>query len=1060
MRKYVMMLMFLPFFFWGETITLVSMGSKPKGMDDGTYQILVNQVIYNLNDVNEVLNNVYLPVSTAVEWANAIISEINRTNTNLVIVKGKVVPPSKIQPLKIAPFSQTFFKSLSNYIRFQQALDIGLTVSGNTYTLTFSWYQSPASPKPVIQKVTIPSSLLTNVVAMNTLLKENIIALFNQWDRYYYQPEVKGKITLSLVPATAKNIQLISLPSVMFKPGQNELPLGNYPLLVMADGYDPFFTNISVGFNPSTYVIRLVATKKIVGAAEERPKGHLFLNADYPGASFLILEDGIQGRTPFFMTNVPAGSKTVIFEETENYKMKQHTFTLEPNVLNMQTVSLSRKGTSFVVKCSQEGASVIVNRRKVGTIQNGSFETQITPGLNLITVIKDGYLPFRTNITFKEEQKTITVDLQPRPVVGMIISTPEKGLQVMVDGKRRIKTPAPIWLPETTRLPMEFLGTNFGYMNLTTNVEWSSSRFNVVIAQLSPIFGDLSITTQPEDAYVSINGVPRGKTSMGVLDITTLPARNTTIRIEKEGYKTLTTNMYIQPNMKNMLSLKLKDAPAKLYVSTVPEKGFEAYVNGDFVGYSSSNVFSVEMGNVELKLNKRGFRTIVTNLTVNSKETLILTFTSLPGVGEDDVFDSSFFFLQEALDAAGQNDFFSASSNFALALSTIRTSDYVSFPKLRTLENEILSAKKELGVNIVVADLYLDVSTNYNYWNLLAERGDISNAVIQFKQLVEKIDSSRLTNAPLPELRGTIRKSYAFYAWKQIEGEVMGIVAAGDTASQNENYEDALKYYNRALSLIKEVDAFENEQLSNTYTDIEMKQKTAANKKAEKELAGDAKALVDSLTSLIYEADRKAENGQYAEALKIYQNILAKIDASPFKDYQVIKDQRSRVEKRIENVKKQKQKSDVWWPKMVRNWSGLSFSAFYTGLEPQSFQFGNEMNHMVRAQLGIHPLPLLQLSLGGMYNTTPHAYAPYALVFGGGLRIPILAQWSFFVDTQVLWSDFIVFDIAKYDFTDIGMDLKFGWFGLRLAYTFGWQDYFKASQQGISAGLTFWFTEE
>ncbi|MFN4215885.1 MAG: PEGA domain-containing protein [Brevinematales bacterium] len=1060
MKKFVMMLLFLPLFLWGETITLVSLGAKPKGMEDGPYQILLNQVVFNLNDVNDVLNNVYLPVPLAVEWANSIINEINRTNTNLVVVKGKVVTPSKIQPLKIAPFSQAFFKSLSNYIRFQQALDIGFTVAGNTYTITFSWYQSLASVKPVIQKVTIPSSLLTNLVAMNTLLKENIIALFNQWERYYYQPEVKGKITLSLVPSTAKNIQLISLPSVIFKPGQNELPLGSYPLLVMADGYDPFFTNISVGFNPSTYVIRLVATKKILGAAEERPKGHLFLNADYPGAFFLILEDGIQGRTPFFMTNILAGTKTVIFEETENYKMKQYTFNLQPNVLNMQTVSLSRKGTSFVIKCSQEGANVIVNRRKVGVIQNGIFETQVTSGLNLITVIKDGYLPFRTNIIFKEEQQTMTVDLQARPVVGMIISTPEKGLTVIVDGKRRIKTPAPLWLTETPRLGLEFLGTNFGYMNVSTNVEWSSSRFNIVIAQLSPIFGDLSISTQPEDAYVVVNGLLRGKTSMGVLDVTTLPARNTTIRIEKEGYKTLTTNIYIQPNLRNMLSLKLKDAPAKLFVSTVPEKGFEAYVNGDFVGYSSSNVFSVEMGNVELKLNKRGFRTIVTNLSVNSQQTLVLTFVSTPGVGEDDVFDSSFFFLQEALDAAGQNDFFSASSNFALALSTIRTSEYASFQKLRKLENEILFAKKELGDNILVADLYLDVYTNYNYWNLVAEKGDISNAVLQFKQLVAKIDASRLTNNPLPELRSTIRKSYALYGWKQIEGEVIGIVAAGDTASQNENYEDALKYYNRALSMIKEIDAFENEQLSNTYIDIEMKQRTAANKKAEKELAGDAKVLLDSLTSMVYEADRKAENGQYAEALKIYQNILAKIDASPFKDYNVIKEQRNRVEKRIDNVKKQKQKSDVWWPKMVRNWSGMSISGFYSGIESQSFQFGSEMNHMVRAQIGIHPFPLLQLSLGGMYNATPHFYAPYALAFGGGLRIPLLAQWSFFADTQVLWSDFIVFDIAKYDITDIGMDIKFGWFGLRLAYTFGWQDYFNTSKQGISAGLTFWFTEE
>ncbi|URA09770.1 PEGA domain-containing protein [Thermospira aquatica] len=1058
MKKHILMLLLLPLVMWGESLTLVAIGAQPKKMDSGSYQLLVNQITYNLNDLNDVLNNVYLPVNTAVDWANSIIQEINRTNTNMTIIKNKLVPPKKLRTIRAAPFSRTFFKSLSNYVRFQQALNISIATASTGYTITFKFYQSPATPKPSIKSINIPSTLLTNTPALNTLLKETLITLFNQWDRYYYQPEVTGKLSLKLVPAKAKNLQILSLPSVILKPGQNILPLGSYPILVMADGYDPFFTNVTVGFNPTTCTIRLTATRKIRGAAEDRPKGHLFLNADYPGAQFLILEDSIQGRTPFFMTNINAGVKTIVFEETANYKMKQETFTLEPNVLNMHNVSLSRKGASFVIKSAQEGATVIINKKKMGAIQNGSFETQVSPGLHLVTVIKDGYLPFRTNITLKEEQKTIMVDLNPRPVVGLLISTPERGLITLVE-KRRVKTPATISLSESPQISIEFLGTNDGYMNVSTNVEWSLTRFNVVLAQLTPIFGDLIVSTTPDDAYVSINNIPRGRSVVGGLEIPMLPARTVKVRIEKEGYKTLSTNIFIQPNMRNSLSLKLKDAPAKLYVSTVPEKGFEAFVNDDFVGYSSSNVFSVEMGSVTLKLNKRGFKTIVTNFIVDSRGTKILTFTSTPGVGEDDVIDSSLFFLQQAIDAASQNDFIASSSNFALALGTLRNSEYANFPRIKQIESEILSQKKELGENILIADLYIDVSTNYQYWVTMAEKGEIAASVSNFKLLALKIDQSGLTNTPLPGLRTSIRNSYANYAWKQIEPEVLALIASGDTASQNENYEDSIKYYNRALSMIQEMEAFENETLSNTYVDIQLKQKTAMNKKMEKELAGDAKVLMESLTPMVYEADRKAENGQYAEALRLYQNALAKIDTSPFKDYSAIKEQRSRIEKHIENVQKQKKQADVWWPKMVRNWSGVSLTASYTGIESKSFSFSPNMNHMIRAHFGIHPLPFLQLNIGGMYNMSEN-YIPYALAVGGGLRIPLLAQWSLFADTQVLWSDFIVFDIAKNDLVDVGMDLKFAWFGIRLAYTFGFQDYFKTSQQGISAGITFWFTEE
>jgi tetratricopeptide (TPR) repeat protein len=1060
MKKFALLLMVLPFLAWSETSTLVSVGPKPKNMDDGSYQLLMSQCIYNLNDLNDILNNVYLPVPTAIDWANSVIAEINRTNTNLISVKGKIVQPTKIAPLKPAAFSPTFFKSLSNYIRFQQALDIQFSLQGTTYTVNFSLYPNLTATKPTVQTVSIPASSLTNRSLLNTLFKESIITLFNQWDRYYYQPEVTGKMTLSIVPASANNIEIISLPSVIIRPGQNTLPLGSYPVLIRADGYDPFFTNISVGFTPTQYTIRLVATRTVVGSAESIPTGHLFLNADYPGAQFLILENGVQGRTPFFITNLPAGSKTVVFEETENYRMKQVSFNLAPNVLNIQNVSLSRKGTSFVISSPDEGASVIINRRKVGTIQNGAFEAQVVPGLNLITVIKDGYVAFRTNIIFKDEQKKLTVKLTPKSVVGYLISTPEKNLTVTVE-KKRYKTPAIVAFSETPYLALEFHGTNAGYMNVVTNVEWSSSRFNVVLAQLSPIFGDLSLTTQPDDAYVSVNNIPRGKTVAGGLKLTMLPARELTIRIEKEGYKTLTTNFFIQPNMENILFLKLKDAPAKLYVSTVPEKGFEAYVNDDFVGFTSSNVFSVEMGTITLKLNKRGFKTIVTNMTIDSKDTKLITFTTTPGVGEDDVIDSGMFFFQEALDAANQNDFFTTSSNFALALLTLNSSEYKDFPKVQRVVKEILSAKKDLGTPLAVVELAIDVSTNYEALRFQAEKGDLSNSVAGMLSLVARLDGSGLvSHSILSELRSSIRMSYATYVWKTIEGEVMGHVAAGDTAAQNENYEDALKYYNKALSLIENVNAFENDTLSNTYVDIQLKQKNANNKKAEKELAGDAKALIDTITPMIYEADRKAENGQYAEALRIYQQVLAKIDASQFKDYEKVKEQRNRVAKRIESTTQKKKQSDVWWPKMVRNWTGVSINLLYSGIETQAFGFTPEMNHLARGYLGFHVLPLFQLSLGGMYNTTPHNYTPYGLAVGAGIRIPIIAQWSLFSDVQMLWSDFIVFDIAKNDFVDVGTDLKFGWFGLKLAYTMGWQNYFQTYQSGISAGISFWFTEE
>lgn len=182
-----------------------------------------------------------------------------------------------------------------------------------------------------------------------------------------------------------------------------------------------------------------------------------------------------------------------------------------------------------------------------------------------------------------------------------------------------------------------------------------------------------------------------------------------------------------------------------------------------------------------------------------------------------------------------------------------------------------------------------------------------------------------------------------------------------------------------------------------------------------------------------------------------------------------------------------------WWDKMSRNWCGFSIDLSAAGI------FYPSVSYLpVTIKAGYQFLPVLGVFAGGMYNPLYHTaqccdtskvsgnminplvggsiyirygpadntdmpaeknYAPYSFNFGLDLRLPVSANLSLFGEYQFVIADFQRFNLLDKAVVNIGTDVKFGWFGLKLYYEFAFDSTFQTVYQGIGAGIAFWFTE-
>lgn len=915
---------------FGENITLLKINALPKNINLNDAVTINNAVMENLLDMNQLLNNSYINSMTLEKWVNTKIEMINATNTNRIVVAKRTLMPKKLRTISLKSLAPTVLKTVNKYVTINGILLVNFiskikTDGTGTINITFTLYNN-LGLKIAASVATIPLNRIQDSVYLSLMIKEAVITAYNIWPRYYYNTKETGSVTFNITPRKAK-VYFKLLDRSMTRGKNDKIPYGSYNVLVSASNYITLLTNLTLSTKSMSFKAVLQKFNPASLQPGAPPVGNLYLDADYPNAKFTIIEDGISGRVPALLTNIRATERTIVFDETPEYALKNMKVNIKENDTIYEIANLAKKGSGFNLICNVDGAVVILDKEIIGTVSNGSFSVNAPSGLHVITVVKDKFEPVRTNMTLTVERKEeINITMNPKKVPGLVITPQSDSIPVYVDNVRMGTTPASINLDRTDNYRFLISGTNMGFYNLDTNMGWDWNKDNNLLAILKPLYGDARIFVTPEDSSVAIDGYYRGKAGSNGLMLYQVPSKVIKLRAEKDGFRTFTTNVYIIPNIENQFSVVLKEAPAKAYVTTSPEKGFDVFVNGDFVGISGEGVISLEFGGVTIKARKRGFKTLITNIVASNRNPIVINFTTSPGMGEEE-------FVEE-------------------------------------------------------------VSAVYREGMILVDNYDLDGAVKKFTEAKGLIDGSGLEDLPsVMELTEKINFQLKRYSTLS---QVKELEDTGDLYMDKENYDEAIKNYQDAVGLLDK-----------------------------------------------------------SEIIKINQSV---------------QEMRKAIFQKYKKAERLKIKPVKWWPMMTRNWSGFGFDLGIADISrrgPTVLKTYINLPSYFKARWNF--LPIMGIQIGGMYNfwypvnlstTIQEKFLFYALLFGANLRLPLLPSWAFFGEYNFAVSDFSTFNVLENGIIDVGFDLKFGWFGVKLFYEIGFKSNFSVIHHGFGGGVTLWLTEE
>lgn len=768
-------------------------------------------VSYSLNDLSDVLPYSYIDVLSVQNWYNSIIDIVNSTNTNVVIVKGKPAVPKPLPKIDIKALNAQVISTITKVIpEINGVIVASYTAAGNNVRLDLQLLDR--SGKPVSKKsLNISLSSLTDKDSIILQVKDTIVDLLGAWRYYYYDPKRTANVNIVVKPTANVSI-LVKPDNLQLKPGKTTLPEGEYTLIISAQGFKSLLTNVVI---PAGGNVNLNFTlEKDTPIVSPVPIGMVYIDANVKGVPLIVAEGNIFGTTPLY-TNLTEGVKNIIFQQTPTTLVKSVQIEVKPNQLNYYYITLDRVGAGVNI-IADNGAFVVINRRLEGMITAGSYSKSLTRGIHTITVFKHGFEVFRTNVNITSDEKvTINVNLTPKKVPVFVVTPQTKEAIVSYQGKNIATTPYTIRVDQGVESKIDIIAQEVGFNNASITITPSMSRINSFVQTLSPLYGDLLVITDPTDAIVKIDGRVVGKTGLDGLLLRSISARKSFIFIQREGYKAVKTNMYILPNIQNSLLLKLKEAPIKLFINTLPVQNVSIYFNDEYYG-ENDGVINVELGNFVMKLSKKGFKTIYTNVNFPDKvDTIIpLTFQMVPGLSDVEVVELVNSNLVEFDRLVSNENYFEANNVISKTKSEILNSGYTNYSvELQKLLDFVVKKENEIKPKVEFVLLSREADDVIQKADTFVRVNAYGDAVKLLKDFSKKLQESTLDDKSKQQIFSRVRDKYISISIMDVSNRVSNItiqidklVSRGEKSAAASLYEDAIKIVDESIVEFPEIE--------------------------------------------------------------------------------------------------------------------------------------------------------------------------------------------------------------------------------------------------------------
>ena len=273
------------------------------------------------------------------------------------------------------------------------------------------------------------------------------------------------------------------------------------------------------------------------------------------------------------------------------------------------------------MSCNVESAEVTFDNTYVGRIQGGSLSVPVTVGTDSykqFTVSKSGYTTYRNSLPASPkagETVNVYATLEPTGPTGgqLTVSTYPSGASVYIDKTYKGTTPLTFSLsPGTYGLKITMSGYEDHSENVIITAGQTISRS--VTLQKPDNYGTLVVTSEPDNAYVYIDGSGVGRTAVTVKN---LAVGNHQIRVTANGFTDWTTTKYVPANGVTTVHAALQriENPNVAHIKVISHPGnAEVYLDGTLAGYTNDAgvpgalTLATTPGNHKISIEKTGYR--------------------------------------------------------------------------------------------------------------------------------------------------------------------------------------------------------------------------------------------------------------------------------------------------------------------------------------------------------------------------------------------------------------------------------------------------------------------
>ena len=315
---------------------------------------------------------------------------------------------------------------------------------------------------------------------------------------------------------------------------------GDYRVRARAAGYVDFGRRIDVGgARNQTIALTLVPLPGRVTFAIE------------PAGATVVVSGGddLRGNAPVTL-RVPAGPQTVRVSHPRYEDASLDFEVTGRDQAQTVTLALLPNWADVTLPTTPSGAEVRIDDDLADVTTPGPIP--IMAGEHRVVVALPGYKPWM-DIIFVEARQAVTLG----PIVldkadgTLAVESSPKGAGVTVGGVYAGVTPLEVGLDADKPLAVSVFKVGYAPRNLT--IELASGQRRAIDVTLTPLTGDLSVRTRPEDAELWIDNENRGLAT-GIYSLAAVPH---VLEIRKEGYAGFRKTVVPQPGLTQELNVEL-----------------------------------------------------------------------------------------------------------------------------------------------------------------------------------------------------------------------------------------------------------------------------------------------------------------------------------------------------------------------------------------------------------------------------------------------------------------------------------------------------------------------